>query len=279
MDDGEPSHRESEASNDDDPPTSASQIAAFARDTIPFDERELLAAALWAAAVECGDEDVRAVSVATLDSSVGALVITEASLVFAPVRDTISLAIPRSQIAQAYEVTAPRGPRVLNRLAASAGLRLRLVSGEYVTLDDVGSPDWASELAAHATAAAPSGAGFGPRIAEDGTALCPWCAEPVQPEAVLCRWCDRDIETGRHQRDTSPAVGSGRSSTNYLRLFASPGRLVLWIVLLATIVVGYTHVTAADFKAKCAVHQLSQTFGAKDPVSFPDNVLCDIFYR
>lgn len=272
-----PSPDDAESSTED-APAAANQIASLARERFPSDERELLADALWDAAVECGDEDVEAVAVATLDGWAGALVITEANVVFASVGGPKPRVVPKCEIAQAYEIT-PNQRRLRNRPAESAGLRLRLESGAFVTYESVGSAEWATELAARATASSPAQSVVGPRISDDGTTRCPWCAEPVQPEAVVCRWCSRGLT---EQPLTRPASRStpdraGGSPVGYLGFLAHPVRLAMSIALVIVVIVGYIHVTAPDFKEKCAVHRLATTFRGPDPVKFPDTLLCDLF--
>lgn len=51
----------------------------------------------------------------------------------------------------------------------------------------------------------PTGSTVGGVYSAQGTARCPFCAEPIQPQAVVCRWCGRDLPEG-------PAVAPSAAS-------------------------------------------------------------------
>jgi hypothetical protein len=55
-------------------------------------------------------------------------------------------------------------------------------------------------------------------------------------------------------------------------------KLVVAAVVVAGFIAGWAHVTSDDFRLRCGLHHAAHALGEPDPMSFPDNVLCEAFH-
>jgi hypothetical protein len=84
------------------------------------------------------------------------------------------------------------------------------------------------------------------------------------------------------RRATSSPKRSGATAAGAIGVAAeavgSLAKLVVTVAIVGGAIFGWNYVHTDEFKLKCVAHKASHTVGAPDPVSFPDNVLCDMFY-